>query len=250
MININYSSNINIEELKREWTNLQNNMKRSLNSKEWNLIKTPINLKDIKLVAGVDISFDKNDSDIGCAYITIMEYDTLKTTYSIIYEDHEIIKMRHPYISGFLGFREVPYYLRLLNKVPPKFKPDVIMVDGYGILHPREFGSATYLGYVCGIPTIGIAKKLLVVDGMDKKNLTDDLKKTWSIDNPYNLIIGKSNKTYGAIYSRNNGNPIFISVGVGIELTDAIILTQHYCQQYRIPEPIRNSDIKSKKYFS
>ncbi len=98
------------------------------------VIKTDIIEKtSIRYVAGLDISFDKNDNDFACAYITI--YDIL--TNSIVYENYKLCKMKTPYISGCLGLREVPEYIELLNKISTKpYYPQLLMVDGFGILHP------------------------------------------------------------------------------------------------------------------
>src|SRR5690606_1846890 len=111
-----------------------------------------INPNNIKLIGGVDISFDKNDADRACVYISVYDINTM----NLVYEDHEVVQLSMQYVPGYLGFREVQHYKTLLNRIPYEYKPDIIMVDGFGILHPRGAGSATHLSIESGIPTIGV----------------------------------------------------------------------------------------------
>ncbi|AEQ32961.1 endonuclease V [Acanthamoeba polyphaga mimivirus] len=206
---------------------------------------------DITLVGGLDISFDRVIENKACAYITIYDIQT-KT---IVYEDHEICHLDIPYVSGFLGLREVPVYKILLNRVKinkPNLYPHIVMVDGYGILHHRGAGSASQLGYELNLPTIGVGKTFLCLD--DLYNLKKELKLKFKTEctskGDYLLLKGDSGKIYGAAIKTTNDstNPLYVSIGHKISLQTAMNVVLKCCN-YRIPEPIRNSDIKSKLYF-
>ena len=44
-------------------------------------------------------------------------------------------------------------------------------MDGCGVMHPRRFGSACHLGVAAGIPTVGVAKNVYAVDGLDRQQI-------------------------------------------------------------------------------
>ncbi|PRW20634.1 endonuclease V family [Chlorella sorokiniana] len=84
--------------------------------------------------------------------------------------------LRAPYEPGFLGFREVPTFLELLRRAANKgVHPQLLLVDGFGVLHPRRCGSASHLGVLSGLPTVGVAKHLLHLDGL----LTERQRLLW-----------------------------------------------------------------------
>uniref|UniRef100_A0A4W5P7T1 Endonuclease V n=1 Tax=Hucho hucho TaxID=62062 RepID=A0A4W5P7T1_9TELE len=82
-----------------------------------------------------------------------------------------MVTLTAPYISGFLAFRETPYLLEALQRLEttqPSLLPQVVLVDGNGLFHYREFGLASHLGVLSGLPCIGVAKDLLQVQGVEK----------------------------------------------------------------------------------
>ena len=116
---------------------------------ELNLIK----IETIKTIAGVDISFPKSDDPKwGMACAVLWDYQNNKMI------AHEFIKgnLNFPYTPGFLGFRESKLIAQAILNLPKK--PDVIMCDGHGRIHPRRFGEAVHLGLALDIPSFGIAK--------------------------------------------------------------------------------------------
>src|SRR3546814_20781779 len=47
------------------------------------------------------------------------------------------------------------------------------LFDGNGILHPRGLGEASHVGVMCNIQSIGVAKTLFHVDGLDQHQTAD-----------------------------------------------------------------------------
>lgn len=96
--------------------------------------KKLVKFEGLKYVAGVDISFSQDIENLACSYLTVLSYPELE----IVYEDSQFVKLTMPYVSGFLAFREAAHLLQLfenLYKNAPQFLPQVVMVDGNGILH-------------------------------------------------------------------------------------------------------------------
>jgi deoxyinosine 3'endonuclease (endonuclease V) len=161
--------------------------------------------------------------------------------------DHNVTQI--PYIPGYLGYREAPVLLDLLNDLknsdPSKY-PQVVLCDGNGILHPRGFGVACHVGIANDIPTIGVAKNLLNVDGITRE-MVADLSKRMQKAGDFEHLIGQSGKTWGAILRGTNEStvPIYVSIGHRVSLERAISLVTQCCK-YRVPEPIRQADLLSR----
>lgn len=182
-----------------------------------------------------------------------------------MYENHAKVKLTLPYIAGYLAFREVEPLLDListLRSTHPELEPQVILVDGCGILHPRGFGLASHLGLLSNIPTIGCSKNYLVIhnDGPLLGSNPTLLKKSFkkfvtSHPETYGLMPlhgTVTRKTYGAALAAATGNaaegeqnPIFVSIGHRVSLETAVALVRA-CSRFRVPEPIRQADLKSR----
>ncbi|XP_071814196.1 endonuclease V-like [Apostichopus japonicus] len=231
------------EEQLETWRQKQDELKMQLidaNTEPWQESAT---FDGLKLIAGVDISF-VNGTTRACVALVTCSYPSLEVTEIVT----DIIDMTVPYASGFLAFREVAFFQECLEKLKDG-KPQIIMVDGNGILHQRGFGVACHLGVLTDIPCIGIAKKLMQIDGLEKDEHFQKKKTKHLKDNgdSFNLV-GDSQKVWGKALksTADSCNPVFVSVGHKICLDTATKLV-HKCCKYRIPEPVRQADILSKK---
>ena len=108
-------------------------------------------VNEFEPVCALDVSY-KGEEACACAVLLIDD------------EVQEVKNYRSaspfPYIPGFFSFREGPLMLRVLKLLDKR--PKLILVDGHGIAHPRGMGLASFIGLISGIPTIGIAKSILV----------------------------------------------------------------------------------------
>ncbi len=119
------------------------------------LLNAPSRLPE--LIAGVDISYVTPRRGVA-AYVL---FDIRRR--EVVWSMTHCRKVRFPYVSGYLSFRELPLLLGLLDRVRAAARmAEVILVDGSGIMHPRGAGVATHLGIVANLPTIGITKTLLL----------------------------------------------------------------------------------------
>jgi len=136
---------------------------------------------------------------------------------------------RFPYIPGLLSFREAPVCLEAVAKLT--CQPDLFMIDGQGVAHPRRLGLASHLGLFFDRPTIGCAKSWLIGEfeepGAERGAWTP---------------LRDGEETIGAVVrTRSRVKPVFVSVGHQCTLEDAIRTTLACATRYRIPEPTRRA---------
>lgn len=238
------------EEIRKKWEAEQNAMKANLIMDDQfagDLCKD--NLKEnLRFIGAADISFNKQDSKKCVAALIICEFPSLK----VVYEDYETdTDLDQPYIPGFLAFREIPVYDPLFKRLAsnrPDLWPQILMVDGNGILHTRGFGLACQLGVIYDIPTIGCAKTPFAVDGLTKMNIKEQVEKNCSKGGDYTLLVGDSGRTWGAALraTDESSQPMYISIGHRISLETAIDVVNLTLDKFRIPEPIRQADLRGR----
>lgn len=205
--------------------------------------------RTLKYVGGVDISFCKDDPNMACGALVVVD---LEDGLKVVHEDFALARLQVPYIAGFLAFREAPILLGLLDRMKQHdhpFYPQVLLVDGNGVLHPRGFGLACYLGVVADIPTIGIGKNLHHVDGLTHSGVKEFFEANGS--KTLMTLVGKSGRLWGSAIRSVHGSskPIFISSGHRVSLSTATKVVEMCCR-YRVPEPIRQADIRSRSYLT
>jgi len=175
-----------------------------------------------RLIAGVDISGEKAQG-MATAAVVVLSYPELRVVEMEVTQG----KIEFPYVPGLLSFRESPLTLAACQKLT--VTPDLIMVDGQGIAHPRRMGLASHLGLFLNTPTIGCAKSLLC--GSHEV----PAEKPGS----YTEIIDGGETIGAALRTKPGTKPIFVSIGHKIDLQSAIRWVLECCRDYRLPEPTR-----------
>ncbi|MHA2324530.1 MAG: endonuclease V, partial [Promethearchaeota archaeon] len=151
-------------------------------------------------------------------------------------------QIKFPYKSGYLGFRECKLLSQVIEKLPSK--PDLVLCDGHGIIHPKRFGEAVHLGFALDIPTIGVAKNPLI--GYFNWGKLDKIKgnkvSIWT-DNPKDVPVDSLNHLLGyLICLNNNSKPVFISKGYKTTLDLAVNICLDTTKNHRQPEPLYLAD--------
>ncbi len=183
----------------------------------------------LRTIAGIDVGYDLT-LELTKAVVVVMDWETLTLqTSAIAYAPTDF-----PYISGFLAFREIPAILKALSCLPEK--PDLLMVDGQGVSHPRRLGIAAHLGVVADIPAIGVAKSRLCGKHGELDN--GPLAQTPLMD--------KGETIATVLRSKIRCNPLFVSAGHRISHETALAITLRCLKGYRLPEPTRIADQISK----
>ncbi|KAJ4930473.1 hypothetical protein NE237_008260 [Protea cynaroides] len=240
------------------WIEAQESLKRRLILEDdftWRLPTHDNGLEEnargekLRYVGGVDLSFSKDDASIACGALVVVDLENL----NVIYDDFSVVRLQIPYIPGFLAFREAPVLLELLEKMKQNahpFYPQLLMVDGNGILHPRGFGLACHLGVMANLPTIGIGKNLHHVDGLTQSGVKELLEANENCARDLIPLTGNSDYTWGVAMRSTEGSlkPIFISIGHRVSVDTAVKVVKMTCK-YRVPEPIRQADIRSRDYL-
>jgi len=193
--------------------------------------------KQPKLIAGIDCAFSKDSTKIIAAVVVLKQPD-----FAPVETANAVRKVTFPYIPGLLSFREAPACIAAVEKL--ETEPDVFIVDGQGIAHPRRLGLAAHLGLFFDKPTIGCAKSRLTgffEDPPPEKGTYSLLKDKKSVkQDTQHAIPDTQYETVGAVVrTRANVKPVFVSVGNRCMLEDAIKITLGCTTKYRLPEPTR-----------
>jgi deoxyribonuclease V len=178
------------------------------------------------VVAGADVSYNRF-SPIFYAVVVVLR----ASDWSIIEQQSAVGESPFPYIPGLLSFREAPILLEAFAKV--RHRPDVVMVDGQGIAHPRRLGIASHLGLWLQVPTVGCGKSRLTgrydepgPNAGDTSPLRDRGE-----------VIGS------VVRTKARTNPLYISPGHLIDLPSSVRLVLDACKGYRLPEPTRQAHL-------
>jgi len=175
-----------------------------------------------RFIAGVDIAVGKAQG-MATGAVVVLSYPELGVVEMKVAQG----RLDFPYIPGLLSFRESPLTLAACERL--SITPDLILIDGQGVAHPRRLGLASHLGLFLDTPTIGCAKSLLCgnheVPGVEPGS--------------YAEIIDRDETIGAALRTRLGVKPVYVSIGHKVDLQAAIHWILECCRGYRLPEPTR-----------
>ena len=183
----------------------------------------------VETVAGVDVSVRDDTAQAAVAVLRLPDLE-------VVDEAIHRCAVPFPYVPGLLSFREMPAVLPALKKLD--VAPDVFVTDSHGRAHPRRFGLACHLGGLLDVPTIGVAKSILV--GEPEGNL--------GTGKGHRVPLVDDSETVGTVLrTRTDVNPVYVSVGHRCTLDDAADLMLDCSPTYKIPEPTRQAHKLSRR---
>ncbi len=173
----------------------------------------------LRFIAGVDQAFLDDRILSG---IVVLDFNSLE----VVERASSILPVDFPYIPTFLSFREGPVIVKVFKKLI--VTPDVLLVDGAGINHPRKAGIATHIGVALDKPTIGITKKILCGEGIEPVKVGDA-----------NPLIYEDRKVGWLLKSSARSRPIVVAPGHRVSLESSISIVKACLRGHKLPEPAR-----------
>lgn len=203
----------------------------------------------LKHVAGLDISWvnetgGRADTS-GVAVLVVLRFPSME----LVYQDAVTFVSDVPYVSGYLGFRENPQFLRLWDRMlgAGQAVPGVVLVDGFGTLHPAQCGSACMFGLAAGVPTVGVGKTInLGGCSQSDKQIKQELVDSGRLELP--LLNGRQVVGTAVRKTVQHRQPVYVSVGHRVSLATATSIVRA-CLVSKIPEPIRQADLISREHI-
>jgi len=189
-------------------------------------------LGEVRCIAGVDIGFEQGGAITRAAVVVLAWPPRGPGVFDVVEEVVHREPTRMPYIPGLLSFREVPAALAAFERLG--VMPDLVMVDGQGIAHPRRLGVASHLGLWLDLPTIGVAKSRLCGRHGEPGPARGDWRPL--IDGPDDELIG------AVLRSRVGVKPLFVSPGHRVSLPTALAWVVACLGRTRLPEPTKLAD--------
>ena len=179
----------------------------------------------VKTVAGIDLGYDAKN-DLSRAVVVVLSFPAL----NLIESAEALLPIQFPYVPGLLSFRETPVAIKALERL--KITPDLILCDGQGLAHPRGFGVACHIGLITDVPTLGVAKSLLV----GKFGELGETRGSRA------ALIYKNQEVGTVLRTKDKVQPLYVSVGHRISLATANDYVLQCAPKYRLPETTRLAD--------
>jgi len=192
------------------------------------VVKRIIGSATIRHVAGADAAYDQEMVYAAVAVLTFPALELVETAGTAR-------TIPFPYIPGLLAFREGPALLEAFGKITTV--PDLIIINGHGVAHPRRFGIASHIGLALDLPSIGIAQRLLTGTAVAPENPRGSATPVLDREE----VIGMAVRTVAG------QRPVFVSAGHKVDLEQAVGLALGTTVCHRITEPVWQADRMSRQ---
>jgi deoxyribonuclease V len=187
-------------------------------------------VEPVRLVAGVDVSSARCGASVHAAVVV---YDLDRSV--LVATAAASLEAAFPYVPGLLSFRELPVVLAAFRRL--EASPDVVLVDGQGIAHPRRLGIASHLGLWLDLPTVGCAKSRLCGEHGEPGALRGEWTRLMDDDEELGRVVR----------TRNRVRPLYVSPGHRVSMARAVQIVLTCGRGYRLPEPTRQAHLESNR---
>ncbi len=179
-----------------------------------------------RFIAGVDVAVSPARG-LATGAVVVVEHPTLAPIETRVNSG----ELTFPYVPGLLSFREARHILAACAML--ETTPDLVIVDGQGIAHPRRIGLASHLGLFLDTPTIGCAKSRLCGRHDEPETASG------SVADLVDGVVDEAETVGAVLRTRAGVKPVYVSVGHKIDLAQTARWVLECCRGYRLPEPIR-----------
>jgi deoxyribonuclease V len=189
-----------------------------------------------RLVAGVDVAYlsDEEACVVACALST--------GNWSVVNEQRVVVPVSNEHQSGILDFRWGPLMLKALIQLPTE--PDLVLVNGTGIAHPRRFGLACHVGLSLDHPTIGVVSTWPTGCARVRADVARRRGSKVAI-----LHEDTRQQVGWELVTQENSDPVYVSPGHRVGLEEAAVLVLRSSPWYRLPEPLRAAERAVKRFL-
>ena len=188
------------------------------------IIRPAISLDRVRSIAGADASYSP-DGEMVHAAIAVVGLPDL----DILERCWVSREVRFPYLPGYFAFREGPALIAAVEALGER--PDLLLVDGHGRAHPRRAGIACHVGLLLGIPTVGVAKRIL----------SGDRVPIWPARGSLSPLMDRGEVVGMAVRTRSGSRPVYVSPGYATDLVTSVEAVLATTKASRLPAPLREA---------
>lgn len=174
-----------------------------------------------RFAAGVDVSYARDGSRAwAVAVVMDRRFRIIATSVAEGTPDS-------PYAPGYLAFREGRLTVEAVAGLGSQ--PELVFLDGHGVVHERGLGLASHVGVLLDLPTIGVPKTPFHSIDHDP-----------GPDRGDHYVLTKEWGAQGAsVRLKRRVKPVYVSPGHLVDLPSALALALVWSSgRHRVPDPL------------